>query len=64
MWAMFFLQAKTNLSGMVTPEAKSLQLTCSLNLMSCYLKTQQYQDAITEGTEVFPNSSVKLCKAL
>ncbi|CAM6092184.1 unnamed protein product [Calypogeia fissa] len=47
-----YLRAKDNLLGMVTPDAKSLQLTCSLNLMSCYLKTKQYEDVITEGTEV------------
>lgn len=50
-------QAKNNLLGILTPEAKSLKQTCSLNLMSCYLKTKQYEDVVAEGTEVFSLAS-------
>ena len=38
--------------GQVSSEARNLQLTCSLNLMSCYLKTKQFSEAVAEGTMV------------
>lgn len=45
-------QAKNNLVGHTTKEARDLELSCSLNLMSCYLKTRQFSDVISVGSEV------------
>lgn len=47
-----YLRAKDNLMGQPSPEAKNLHLTCSLNLMSCYLKTNQFSEAVAEGDAV------------
>ena len=45
-------QAKQNLLALRTPEAAALRQACSLNLMSCYLKTGQFEKTIAEGVEV------------
>lgn len=58
-----YQRAKDNLSGMTTSEASNLRLACSLNLMSCYLKTQQYDKTVAEGSEILENDSKNL-KAL
>lgn len=47
-----YLRAKNNLKEVPVSKGRALKMACSLNLMSCYLKTRQFDDCIREGTEV------------
>ncbi|KAJ3707247.1 hypothetical protein LUZ61_010952 [Rhynchospora tenuis] len=58
-----YKRAKDNVQNVPSASAQTLQLQCSLNLMSCYLKTGQFNECITEGTEVLSHESTNI-KAL
>ncbi|GAQ90836.1 Tetratricopeptide repeat domain containing protein [Klebsormidium nitens] len=47
-----YLKAKSNLEGHESVEARTLKTSCSLNLLICYLRTGQNEEAVREGSEV------------
>ncbi|KAF8714134.1 hypothetical protein HU200_028143 [Digitaria exilis] len=52
--------AKDNLKAIPSSAAHTLQLQCTLNLMACYLKTGQFDECISEGSEVLTYDSINV----
>ncbi|CAN6218380.1 unnamed protein product [Urochloa humidicola] len=49
--------AKGNLKSIPSSAAHALQLQCTLNLTACYLKTGQFEECVSEGSEVLTSDS-------
>jgi len=59
-----YLLAKTNLEGDVSPQAKNIVKSCSLNLAMCYLKTKNYASVIEHASSVIDSGDSGNLKAL
>ncbi|XP_044323901.1 outer envelope protein 61 isoform X1 [Triticum aestivum] len=53
--------AKENMKSVPSAAGRTLQLQCTLNLMSCYLKSGMFEECVNEGSEVltYDSSNVK-----
>lgn len=53
--------AKENMKSVPSAAGRTLQLQCTLNLMSCYLKSGKFEECVNEGSEVltYDSSNVK-----
>ncbi|KAK1662236.1 hypothetical protein QYE76_050395 [Lolium multiflorum] len=56
-----YKRAKDNLKNVPSVAGQTLQLQCALNLMSCYLKSAQFEECVSEGSEIlaYDSSNVK-----
>jgi hypothetical protein len=59
-----YLLAKTNLEGDVSPQAKNIIKSCSLNLAMCYLKTKNYASVVEHASSVINSGDSGNLKAL
>ncbi|KAM0826614.1 hypothetical protein ACQ4PT_068752 [Festuca glaucescens] len=56
-----YKRAKDNLKNVPSVAGQTLQLQCALNLMYCYLKSAQFEECVSEGSEIltYAPSNVK-----